>query len=91
MELTAFKALVTKVGEDHILGVAFDNTGSKFFTKENPFVLSEHLDEALECLVFEDRDTFKHPYKIYKPLETVQTVFVTEPELRTKINTRSVF
>lgn len=92
MEVSTFLNFVQTVGEDKILGFGYDNSGSTFFTVDKPFSLANHYDTALECLVFEHRDNQKIPYKVYKPVETIQCMFtVDNQEDMKRIITRNVF
>lgn len=92
MEVATFLKFVQSVGEDKVLGFGYDNSGSTFFTVDNPFSLATNYDSDLECLVFEHRDSQRTPYKVYKPIETIQCMFtVDSSEDMKRIITRNVF
>ena len=86
-----FLAKVEALGEENVLGFGFDNSGRKFFCRENErFSIAKHYDPVTECLVFEETDARYHDYKVYKPVDTIQTIYTASPEDFKTIDPRDI-
>jgi hypothetical protein len=80
MDINVFKAIVTKVGENKILAIGFDNSTRKCFTTDAPFSMAKHYDVETNCLVFDEHDTRKVNFKVWKNITDIQSVITVEDE-----------
>lgn len=86
-----FVARVRKIGEENILGFGFDNGGSVIFNQEgDKFSLAKNYDAATEQLIFEETDCRYNKYKVYKPIDVVQTIYQANPEDMQKFSVREL-
>lgn len=86
-----FVARINILGEENILGFGFDNAGRKIFMDpKKKFSLAEHYRDDLEALVFEETDNKMNVYKVIKPVDMIQTIFVCDPSLIGKISSREI-
>lgn len=90
MDVTMFKNMVNKFGEDKIAGIIYNNGYRTIFTDEK-FSLAKHLDETIECIVVEAQDPHRVPYKTVRAVELVETLIVVEkPEDMKRLDARYI-
>ena len=93
ISVTEFKALISKHGgDDKLLALLFDGNFRVMFTKDNPFKMSEMLDEANQVIVLKEKVDDKYEYTIIKPVETMfGMVFIPDRENDTVYQYREIF
>jgi hypothetical protein len=75
MDIQSFKATVTKYGgEGRVLSLVFNNAYTRTFDVNETFSFAEYLDEEMEYVVFEERDTRGIPYTVVKPIEYIEAI-----------------
>ena len=90
MDEAEFLALVKATDNGkRIIGFIYDNTGRTFFGL-NPvdpgvqhyyefFDLDTHYDKATKCIKIKEKDINGLVFTSYKPISTIQSVYVAEP------------
>lgn len=85
-----FLAQINYFGEANILGFGFDNSGRKIFINGETFSLATNYISEIKSLVFDQQDTKFRPYKVVKPLDNIQTIFIADSSLIGKIGSRDI-
>ena len=73
-----FENFVKDIGEENILGFGFDNSSAITFTEENKFTMAGNTKFEVGCIVIVCFDSKGLPFHVYKPVETIQTIYVRD-------------
>ena len=67
-------------GVNNLLGFGFDNSGGVTF-QPGQFSYSSNIDETHNLLIFTNYDSNGKPYRVLKPIDTIQAIMVTNGTL----------
>lgn len=78
MEASNFLDIVTKYGEDNIIGIGFDNSAAITFDKAGKFTLANNYVDDIECLQFIEFDFKGNPYHVLKSVADIQSIMIRD-------------
>lgn len=72
-----FKSIITRFGEENVLGILFDNSAAKVFSK-GEFKMATCYIDSIESLQFVETDLHGTPYHIIKDVEDIQGILIKD-------------
>jgi hypothetical protein len=69
--------VIARYGEENVLGILFDNSAAKIFTKDEFKMTTSYID-SIESLQFVETDLHGTPYHIIKDVEDIQGILIKD-------------